>query len=419
MRRKIFKKILLFALIMLFIEVATAQTASNDSESSKVKTSLNHIGAELSDVLKTVTIELKKIEFENIASAIESSGHQLERELSNIKIVVPVHVQFQDMPVEPRLTELVGTVEKSRIISKSYSVDSKDKLSINNQYGKVAVHTWAKREIKVEIEIKAYEASESGAERLLESVDIEELKEGNLISFKTNFEKTSSSFWSKIKNGKEERRGVQVNYEIYMPSKNPLDISNRYGATEIDDFGGPVNISSSYGSFSAGKLDHPANQVKVSYGSANIENFINGTLSVSYGSLKMNQAAKLDATIKYGSASIGHLSQAGNFNLSYTGGFKIAEVDSSVKNLTINSSYSGVTLGLKNGADFDFDVTVNYAGFNFDKSRTNLFEQLHNNLNDNNKPKSWSPTKNYKGQIGRGSDSRIIIKSNYGGVRFL
>lgn len=415
MKRNIFKKILLFALTLLFIESATAQTASNDSGTSKVKISLNHIGADLAGVLRTVSNELKNIDFENISLAVESAGQQLERELSNIKISGQVKVEYPGSPEDPSAIELVGTAEKTRLITKTYSVDSKDKLSINNQYGKVAVHTWAKKEIKVEIEIKAYEASESDAERLLESVSIAELKKGNLISFKTNFEKTSSSFWSKIKNGKEERRGVQVNYKIYMPSKNPLDISNRYGMTEIDDFSGPVNISSSYGSFSSGKLDHPANQVKVSYGSANIENFINGTLSVAYGSLKMNQAAKLNATIKYGSAKIAHLGQGGSFNLSYTGGFKIDEVDSSVRNLTINSSYSGVTLGLKNGADFDFDVTVNYAGFNYDNSRVNLVEQFM----DNNKSRSWSPTKNYKGKIGKGSDSMIIIKSNYGGVRFL
>ena len=418
MKRKIFKKILLFALTMLFFDIAFAQTASNESRPSKMKIGLSNIGAELSEVLRTVSVELKKIDFENIAVAIESAGHQVDKELSNIEIDIPVIIINPDSPEDSGSTELVGTAEKTRIITKSYSVDSKDKLSINNQYGKVAIHTWAKKEIKVEIEIKAYEASESSAEKLLESVNIEELKDGNLISFKTNFEKTSSNFWSKIKNGNEERRGVQVNYEIYMPSTNPLDISNRYGKTELDDFSGPVNISSSYGSFSAGKLNHPANQVKVSYGSASIENFINGTLSVAYGSLKMEQAAKLDATIKYGSASIGQLTQGGNFKLSYTGGFKIEEVDSSVKNLTINSSYSGVTLGLKNGADFDFDVTVNYAGFNYDRTRTNLSEQLNSNLNDN-KSKSWSPTKNYKGQIGKGSDSMIIIKSNYGGVKFL
>lgn len=410
MTHKIFKKVLLFALTMLFIELASAQTVEPARpKSPKANSELKNIEFEIAEAFKTVAVEIKNIDFEKIGKTVAIATSELRKGLEDIQIII----SDNQIPEEP--VELTGTAEKTKNISRTFSVDNNDKLSVNNQYGKVSVHTWAKNEIKVDIEIKAYEASESGAENLLESVDIAELREGNLISFKTNFEKTSLNFWSRVKNGQEERRGVQVNYQIYMPSKNPLDISNRYGRTEMDDFSGPLNISSSYGSFKSGKLDNPANQVKVNYGSASIESFLNGNLSVAYGSLTMNQAAKLSATIRYSKATIAQLSQGGNFNLAYTGGFKIDEVDKSVKNLNINSSYSGVSLGLEEGANFDFDVTVNYAGFNYNNSRVNLVEQI----TSSDKPKAWSPSKNYKGQIGKGSDSRIIIKSNYGGVKFL
>lgn len=413
MAHKIFKKALLFALTMLFIELASAQTVEPARpKSNRTNSELKNIEIEIAEAFKTVAVEIKNIDFEKIGKTVALATRELRKEMEDIQIVVS-DIQIPENPEEP--VELTGTAEKIKNISRTFAVDNNDKLSVNNQYGKVSVHTWAKNEIKVEIEIKAYEASENGAENLLESVNIAELREGNLISFKTNFEKTSLNFWSRVKNGQEERRGVQVNYLIYMPSKNPLDISNRYGKTEIDDFSGPVNISSSYGSLKSGKLDNPANQVKVSYGSASIDNFINGNLSVAYGSLTLNQAAKLNATIKYGKATIAQLSQGGDFNIAYTGGFKIDEVDKSVKNLNINSSYSGVSLGLEEGANFDFDVTVNYAGFNYSNSRVNLVEQI----TSSDKPKSWSPSKNYKGQIGKGSDNRIIIKSNYGGVKFL
>jgi len=412
MTHKIFKKALLFALVMLFIEIASAQTVEpSRPKSPRADSELKNIEFEIAEAFKTVAIEINKIDFEKIGKTVAVASRELRKELEDIQIVIEGRT-----PEDPEVpVELTATAEKTKKITRTYTVNTNDKLSVNNQYGKVSVHTWAKNEIRVEIEIKAYEATESGAENLLESVDIAELREGKLISFKTNFGKTSLNFWSRVKNGQEERRGVQVNYQIYMPSKNPLDISNRYGRTEIDDFSGPVNISSSYGSFKSGRLDNPANQIKVSYGSATMENFTNGNLSVAYGSLTLNQAAKLSATIKYSKATIAQLSQGGNFNLAYTAGFKIDEVNNNVKNLNINSSYSGVSLGLEEGANFDFDVTVNYAGFNYTNSRVNLVEQF----SSSDKPKTWSPSKNYKGQIGKGSDSRIIIKSNYGGVKFL
>ncbi len=286
---------------------------------------------------------------------------------------------------------------------------------INNQFGRVVIHTWAKNEIKVDVEVKAFEASDSDAAKLLETVNITYSRLNNVISFKTTFEKTNMNVWSRVKNGKEERRGVQVNYEIYMPAKNALDITNRYGSTVVPDFAGPVNISSSYGSLTAGRLDNPANQVKVSYGSASMSDYANGNLAVSYGSLKLTNADKVNAIIKYSGAKISKLSHGGNFELSYAGGFRIDEVDKNVKNLNINSSYSGVTLGIDETADFNFDVTVSYAGFNFNNQKMNLVSQL----TDADKAKSWSPTKNYKGSMGKGSDSKITIKSNYGGVKFL
>jgi len=405
MKYKIFKKAIFFVLAMLLNGAVSAQpTEKQYSEPKKLS---RDIQKEVSDAIKKVGIELNNIDFEELGHAIASAGRDISRELGRIE----VHA----LPQPPEPADYSGLAEKTKLISKSYAVDRNDKLSIDNLYGKVAVHTWTKNEIKISIEIKAYESSESSAAQLLESVNINESRNGDLISYKTSFEKTSVNFWSKIRNGKEERRGVQVNYEIFMPAKNPLDITNRYGSTEIDDFNGPVNISSSYGSFSSGSLDNAANQVKITYGSASINNFSKGKLSVSYGSLKLDKGEDLTANIRYSSARISQLSGSGTFDIAYTGGFKIDEVERNVRNLVINSSYSGLTLGIKQGADFDFDVTVSYAGFNFDDERVNLI----NKVADSSKPRSWSPTKNYKGSIGKGSDSRIIIKSNYGSVKFL
>ena len=305
------------------------------------------------------------------------------------------------------------TSEKTKTLSKSYAVGAKDKLAINNQYGKVIINTWAKNEIKVDVEIKAFESSDSKAQELLDGVSIIESRQGDIISFKTDFDKDNIRWWSRTKNGNEEKRGVQINYVVYMPSRNPLDINNRYGSTTLSDFDGPVNINSSYGSFTAEKLGNPANRVKVSYGSANIESFSSGTLDVSYGTLKLTNADKLNADIRYSNAKIGKLTTGGNLDLSY-GGCKIETLDKSVRNLVVNSSYSGLSMGIDDAASFNFDVTVSYAGFNFDDNKVNITSRTP----DEN-AKGWNPTKNYKGTYGKGSDSRVIIKSNYGGVKFL
>lgn len=412
MKRSIFKKLGLGALSFLLVQTSFAQSGENEHRHSALRIETGNIREDLSDALHTLTAKLKKIDFDKIGDVIDNAVNNIDINVDDIAVIVNDRQEPEHS--DPRV-ELIGTAEKTRLISKTYTVGSNDKLSISNQYGKVSVHVWPKNEIRVNIEIRAFEATEGIAEDLLESVKITDLRQPDLISFKTTFGKPSISFWSRIRNGKEERRGVQVNYEIYMPAKNALDINNHYGSTVLPDFDGPVRINSAYGSFTSGKLDNPANDIKVSYGSAELQNYSNGNLTVAYGSLKLNQADKVNASIKYSKASISTLVNGGNFTLSYSGGFKIDDVNRSVKNLIINSSYSGVTLGIDDDADFNFDVTVSYAGFNYNGNKINLVSQLSGSARD----KGWSPTKNYKGSMGKGSDSRIIIKSNYGGVKFL
>lgn len=409
MEIKIFKKAIVLSLTLLFSEMALAQTAPivylNDS---KIRVDLNNIEFDVAKALKTVRLELKSLNFRRIGAAFDAIGKDIDREFSDVDFeIVSDNLESRNVYMD--------AAEKTKRLVKSFQVDKDDKLVINNQYGKVAVHVWNKNEIKVEVEIKAFESSENSANQLLERVNISETQVNNLISFKTNFGKISENFRSNIKKGGEDKRRIQVNYVIYMPAKNALDIENKYGGIEIEDFAGPLNINSVYGSFSAGKIDHPENQVKVTYGSASIDNFSNGDLLVTYGSLKLNEADKLNATIKYSSAKVAHLSNGGAFSLAYSSGFKIDTVDENVKNLTINSAYSGITIGFDEAADFDFDVTVSYAGFNYTADRISINDMP----TVAGKSKGWNPTKNFKGHLGKGSDSRIVIKSNYGSVKFL
>lgn len=410
MIHKIFNSTFLFALLFFFVENASAQSRQRFlNKDSKITVELNNIEFNVAKALKTVAVELKSFNFERIGAAFDAVGSDIDREFGDIEFEV-----IDERPIV--LSDNISAAEKTKRIVKSYVVDKDDKLAINNKYGKVIVQTWSKNEIKVEVEIKAIESTEQRATQLLESVDISESRNANLISFRTNFGKTpNNNFRSTLKNGGEDKRILQVTYTIYMPTINRLDVNNSYGSIEMSDFAGPLNINSTYGSFSAGKIDHPENQVKVTYGSANIANFSNGDLSITYGNLKLNEGNKLNATIKYSNAKIAHLSNGGDFSLAYSSGFKIESVDKNVKNLTINSAYSSLALGLDETADFDFDVTVSYASFNYTSNRIKINEQP----SDSVKSKGWNPTKYYNGQIGKGSDSRIIIKSSYGAVKFL
>jgi hypothetical protein len=307
------------------------------------------------------------------------------------------------------------TVEKSKTIIKTSTLNSSDKLILDNQFGNIVINTSSDNQVRVQIEIKAFEGSEQKAQELLENVKISEGRQAGFLSFKTSIDREGSSGWwgTRKTNGKEERRGVQVNYTISMPVKNQLDVRNKYGSVTIPDFDGVVTMNVKYGSVKTGRLNNTSNSITVEYGSANIGALRASRLEVSYGSLVLGAASKLNAQVHYSSAKIGKLSGDVDLDIKYSGGFRVSELEPGDNNMNVNAAYSSVAFGFPPASNFQFDVTVSYCGFKFPGDNIKLISKSPDD------ERGYNPTKNYKGQVGKGSDGKVIINSRYGSIQFL
>ncbi len=296
--------------------------------------------------------------------------------------------------------------------SKTYSVDANDGLSIDNRYGSVNVNTWAKNEIKVDVQIKVSSSSDSETQKILDNVTISDDKSSNTLSFKTNIGQPNNSWISWMSGGHSGRR-IEINYTVYMPAKNDLTIDNRYGSISLPDLQGKVTINCAYGSFSAKTLSNEST-IRVKYGSASIEGLGSSTLEVGYGSLDIGSVDKLTADVSYSGANIGKLKTSGTINMRYGGGLKIADLQKTVKNLAVRCSYSNVEVGLSGDENADFDVTVHYGGFDYNDHNVTVTAKSPADTD-----KGVHFTKNYKGNIGKGDPEKsIAISSSYGNVKF-
>ncbi|WP_423148734.1 hypothetical protein [Rubrolithibacter danxiaensis] len=409
MKLKAFKYWAMIALISsnvsLFAQNKSNKThKSEDKDARSINIDVPDIDIDIPDI--DVRIDLKDLEKMNIALAdldlkLDNLGDNLAETLKDISFDININ-DNQDLNF--------NSVEKTKTFSRSYTVNRDDKLAIDNQFGTIVINTWAKNEIKVDVTMKATEGSENEAAKLLEGININETKSNNLISLRTSIKQEKNN-WG-FRSGKD-KRGIQINYTIYMPAGNPLDITNKFGGTVISDFNGVINVNSSYGSFSGKRLTNPANRIKVSYGSASIEQLKAGKIDVAYGSLDIENAERLSADIKYSSSKIGRLSGSGDFNIKYAGGFKIDEIDENLKDLNIDGAYSSMSLGFDPKSNFNFDVTVNYASFGYDSDKVNISSKT-----PDEHARGFNPSKNYKGTFGKGSDTKVVIQSNYGSVKF-
>jgi len=302
--------------------------------------------------------------------------------------------------------------EQVKTYSKSYTVDDNDKLQIDNRFGKVIVNTWNKNEFKVDVQVKVEAKDQSATKKWLDNVTISDSKSGSTVSFQTNIGKQGDS-WTSWFNGQSSYRKMEVDYMVYMPAKNALNINNKYGHIELPSLDGKVLINLSYGGLSAKSLTNADNEINVGYGSVNIENLSGNNVDVKYGSLTLGSADKLTANVSYGAVKIGKLTTFGNFSVKFSGGFQIADLGKNLKSLSVNSTYTNIKLGVSGDENADFNVTVTYGSFNYGSHAVNISDKAAQGNR-----RGWRPTQNYTGYLGKGDADKVInITSKYGSVR--
>jgi hypothetical protein len=298
-------------------------------------------------------------------------------------------------------------VEKIKNYSKTYSVDANDVLQINNSFGKITVNTWAKNEFKVDVQMKFGSDDADAVNDMVNGSSIEDSKVGSMVSFRTKLYDNGG-------NRSSRHQSIEINYTVYMPAGNPIDINNRFGAVILPDLSGKAFIKVSYGALTAGSLSNAQNDVDVRFGDANIANFNNGKIDVSYGKLKAGTVNNVDAEIKFGGISIDRLKGSADVTVKYGDGFRIGTIDKTVKAINVDAQFTKISFDFKQLENFNFDVTTKFGSFNYDDDRVKITSK-----SPSDDDRGWSSTKSYKGYVGtNGSSNKIVINASYTGVSF-
>ena len=318
-------------------------------------------------------------------------------------------------------------VEKRKTVVKVYTVDVRDQLSVDNQYGQVKINLWDRKEIRVDVAITANAPSDQRATDYLNAVTISEKREGSVIMLRTLIDRSQfgSNNWNSWRGKAGEKNSIQIDYVVNMPKFNALIVKNTFGNTDIASFQAPLTVQSRYGNFSADDLGNASNTIEVAYGNAKIGKMDGGKMEVRYsdfildqartllltnkfGKLTIGEVGTLNADIDYSGATIGRVNESCKVNLSYSGNFQIEQLLRSAENVTIKAAYSTVTLPAESS---QFDVTVTHGDFSLP---TNL--KVHF-TSQPDKTDSYRATKQYSGTVGSGTGTLIKVVSTFGDVR--
>ncbi len=273
---------------------------------------------------------------------------------------------------------------KTKAVNKSYNVSSSDKLNIQNSFGSVKVTTWDRNEIKVDVDIEVSATTEALAQKMIDRISVTEAKNGSEISFKTSMKDNNTN------NSKDEKSTMHINYSISMPANNPLTVKNEFGKTTIPDFKGEIDLTSKFGSLTAGNLAN-IKGIHVEFGKANLAN--------------INSAP---VTIKFSKAVISKLSGAVKLNLEFCNSVRLT-LDNNLTSLDLKTSYSTVNLKPSVSLQASYNISTSFGSF---KNTSDIKFSNDGDGDDNHGPKF---DYEYSGKSGTGAVP-VKVKSSFGKI---
>ena len=314
-------------------------------------------------------------------------------------------------------------------------------LKVINKFGAVVTETWDQNRIVINVTVKVEHPSADRAKKLLDMITVEFTEEGGNLTAETVFSSDFSSIsWKGTNNS------FSINYNIKMPARVNLDISNRYGNTVVDEVSGLAHLEVKYGDLTVGKLSRgnikPLNSLVVAYGKATVDELGWAEINARYcGMFSVRRATALLVDSRYSKISLEEVSSlvadskydgyivtnANNIVLmgGYTdlnfkkvnkklevetkyGNLAVERIPAGFEKITVKAGYCAVRLGIDPAACYMLEATTSYGSLKVDDTSFSPEKRIVGNTSSE-----------MAGKVGKCSNptSQVKVTASYGSVR--
>lgn len=318
--------------------------------------------------------------------------------------------------------------EFSKTIKKEFDISADGTTDIFNKYGRVNIQTWDRNRVKVEVMIVVQASEEKIAQSIFDRISVDFSNSSNYVSAKTNIASKKDNWWKDNNNNKVD---YSINYEIWMPPTNRLELEARYGDVQVAPLSSDAKVSVKYGNLTLQGIEDDLD-LYLGYGRGTIKKVSDAHIEAGHCSLIIGDAEDLEIESKYSNITVERagdirsqtrydtykLGQIGEFRNSgkydnleieraesvyvdsdYThlsansvtkainveianGHVSIAEIASGFSEATLLGEYSDFKVGIAKGASFSLDANATYAGIgypanlkvDYEKERMNAHE---------------------------------------------
>lgn len=284
---------------------------------------------------------------------------------------------------------------EKRTFHKSFFVNKEMSLIVTNKYGTIHITPWDKDSVSVKVEVEANSSKLDHLHKMFDGIDINMSGTSFQVRAETEFHQNIDLLFESFKGMTNKLipydSRLQINYFISAPEYLEMRINNKYGDVYMENNTGKFSLSLSNGSFKANSLNE-TNDIELTFCNATINKIRNGYIDASFSDVEIGESQEL----KINSISSHYeLRKAGNINItsrrdklyigkistikgnSYFTDYRIDElekgmdvevkygslnagtIDKGIDIITINSSYSDISLNFDPSVSYNLDIRQN------------------------------------------------------------
>jgi hypothetical protein len=326
----------------------------------------------------------------------------------------------------PMVMEANGVKETfTKKITEEFNISSNGKTSISNKYGHVLLNSWDKDAVKIIVQIEVKASNKNAADDIFDGITIDfsnsstNVSATTVLQFNMQNNNTINSLGDLLSSmiSKSSSNEFRINYEVWLPYENSVDINLKYGNLSAKSIGGNANIDVKYGNFTLNDVKGNTNLL-LGYGNGTMGKAKNVNAEIRYSNLKAEEIRNADLITKYSNVNIINasiLKISSGYDTYKVGGIESIEIDAKyggynlslgqqVEKVRLYGSYTGFNIKMPNDNAFEFYSIGKYASFKFPS-------QAHFNLK-----RVESSTKEYKGYYKTARGFFLQAELNYGSL---
>jgi hypothetical protein len=214
-----------------------------------------------------------------------------------MKIMATLYKKFLWMVLVLFSVQL-GTAQEqvSKTVEERFPLTDSGELQLENKYGNITVTGWDQDEVFMKIDIVVNRRKRDDAKDLLGRIDPKIKSSNGLVSVKSEVAQKNTGWFADFFNRTNpidvDRSRVQINYEVFLPKKAKLNITNRFGDVLIEDWKGELRTLIEHGDLWISDNLNKADII-LKFGKVRARDLNYASLNLKNGELDMENAKSL------------------------------------------------------------------------------------------------------------------------------